>query len=73
MSIRNLLFWTHLTCGVLAGGVILVMSATGVLLTYQRQSPPGATCALRGGPTLAGSDPPAGRDAGVHGCRDGAW
>jgi uncharacterized iron-regulated membrane protein len=37
MSIRKLLFWTHLICGVVAGVVILLMSVTGVLLTYQRQ------------------------------------
>jgi uncharacterized iron-regulated membrane protein len=37
MSLRRLLFWIHLTCGVAAGGVILIMSVTGVLLTYQRQ------------------------------------
>ena len=32
-----LLFWTHLSAGVLAGLVILTMSVTGVLLTYERQ------------------------------------
>ncbi len=37
MSLRSFLFWCHLTCGVCAGAVILVMSVTGVLLTYQRQ------------------------------------
>lgn len=36
-SLRQALFWAHLVVGVLAGVVILVMSATGVLLTYQRQ------------------------------------
>ena len=35
--IRKLLFWTHLTCGVAAGLVVLMMSATGVILTYERQ------------------------------------
>lgn len=35
--IRQTLFWLHLTCGVLAGLVILMMSVTGVLLTYERQ------------------------------------
>jgi uncharacterized iron-regulated membrane protein len=34
---RTILFWLHLACGVLAGAVILIMSVTGVLLTYQRQ------------------------------------
>lgn len=35
--VRPLLFWTHLVAGVVAGAVILVMSVTGVLLTYQKQ------------------------------------
>lgn len=34
---RKTIFWLHLTAGVCAGLVILVMSVTGVLLTYQRQ------------------------------------
>jgi uncharacterized iron-regulated membrane protein len=37
MKLRTLLFWTHLTAGVTAGVVILIMSITGVLLTYERQ------------------------------------
>ncbi len=37
MRLRSILFWLHLVCGVLAGGIILIMSVTGVLLTYQRQ------------------------------------
>lgn len=37
MKLRPILFWLHLSCGVVAGAVILVMSVTGVLLTYQRQ------------------------------------
>lgn len=37
MKIRTVLFWLHLACGVVAGIVILMMSVTGVLLTYQRQ------------------------------------
>lgn len=35
--IRKTIFWTHLVCGVTAGLVILMMSVTGVLLTYERQ------------------------------------
>ena len=35
--IRKVLFWLHLGAGVSAGFVILVMSATGVLLAYERQ------------------------------------
>lgn len=34
---RKILFWSHLVCGVVAGVVILTMSLTGVLLTYERQ------------------------------------
>lgn len=34
---RKAFFWIHLSVGVLAGLVILIMSATGVLLMYQRQ------------------------------------
>ncbi len=34
---RKILFWMHLSCGVVAGLLILLMSATGVLLTYERQ------------------------------------
>ena len=55
-QIRSVLFWIHLVAGVSAGLVILIMSVTGVALTYQRQMqwwadtrhfvvnpPPGAT------------------------------
>ncbi|MEX2124751.1 MAG: PepSY-associated TM helix domain-containing protein [Woeseia sp.] len=34
---RKTIFWIHLSCGVVAGLVILMMSVTGVLLTYERQ------------------------------------
>ena len=34
---RKTLFWMHLSAGVLASLVILMMSATGVALTYERQ------------------------------------
>ena len=37
MSFRSFLFWPHLVCGVAAGIIILIMSATGVLLTYEKQ------------------------------------
>lgn len=36
-ALRPALFWLHLVTGVVAGAVVLVMSLTGVLLTYQRQ------------------------------------
>ncbi len=34
---RKILFWCHLCAGVIAGIIILVMSVTGVLLTYEKQ------------------------------------
>lgn len=34
---RKILFWCHLTTGVVAGIIVLIMSATGVLLTYEKQ------------------------------------
>ena len=35
--VRSLLFWCHLAVGVVVAAIVVVMSATGVLLTYQRQ------------------------------------
>lgn len=35
--LRKVLFWCHLCVGLAVGAVVLVMSATGVLLTYERQ------------------------------------
>ena len=37
MKVRPIVFWSHLVAGVTAGIVILMMSVTGVLLTYERQ------------------------------------
>jgi uncharacterized iron-regulated membrane protein len=37
MTLRRLFFWFHLCLGSIAGLVILIMSVTGVLLTYVRQ------------------------------------
>lgn len=34
---RKILFWMHLSAGVSAGLIILMMSVTGVILTYERQ------------------------------------
>ena len=34
---RRVLFWAHLSTGVVAGLVVLMMSVTGVILTYERQ------------------------------------
>jgi len=36
-TLRTFLFWMHLACGVIAGLVILVMSATGALLAFKPQ------------------------------------
>ena len=37
MKLRSFIFWPHLITAVSAGLVILLMSVTGVLLTYERQ------------------------------------
>jgi uncharacterized iron-regulated membrane protein len=37
MTLRKLLFWCHLACGVFAGVVIFIMSVTGALLAYEKQ------------------------------------
>lgn len=37
MTLRKTFFWLHLIAGVTAGLVILVMSATGVLLAFEKQ------------------------------------
>jgi uncharacterized iron-regulated membrane protein len=36
-SFRKAIFWCHLAAGVFAGLVVLIMSVTGVLLTYEKQ------------------------------------
>ena len=35
--VRKTIFWIHLGCGVVTGLVVLMMSVTGVILTYERQ------------------------------------
>ncbi|MCY4584536.1 MAG: PepSY-associated TM helix domain-containing protein [Bryobacterales bacterium] len=37
MSLRKAIFWVHLTVGVTAGVVILMLAMTGVILTYEAQ------------------------------------
>jgi uncharacterized iron-regulated membrane protein len=37
MTFRKILFWMHLPAGLTAGIVIMIMSVTGLLLTYERQ------------------------------------
>lgn len=34
---RKTIFWLHLACGISAGFIVLMMSVTGVVLTYERQ------------------------------------
>lgn len=36
-TVRSIFFWTHLSIGLLAGALILLMSVTGVLLGFERQ------------------------------------
>ncbi len=36
-TVRTVLFWCHLVAGLVAGLIVLVMSVTGVLLTYEKQ------------------------------------
>jgi uncharacterized iron-regulated membrane protein len=35
--LRRVIFWAHLVAGAVAGAIILIMSVTGVLLTYEKQ------------------------------------
>lgn len=37
MSLRKVIFWLHLAAGVVAGIVILIMSATGVALAFEKE------------------------------------
>lgn len=37
MTFRKFLFWVHLAAGLLAGGVILSMAASGILIAYEPQ------------------------------------
>src|SRR5829696_4541117 len=36
-TFRSILFWMHLAAGAFAGVVVLIMSVTGVALTYEKQ------------------------------------
>ena len=56
-GVRRVLFWSHLAVGVATGLVILVLSATGVALTYEHQLLEWA--ALRGAATAAAAEGPA--------------
>ncbi len=57
MTLRKLLFWMHLSIGVVAGLAILVMSVTGVLLTYEKQLLARSARALQAA-TVAGAGAP---------------
>jgi uncharacterized iron-regulated membrane protein len=37
MSFRKIIFWLHLITGIAVGIIILIMSVTGVILTYEKQ------------------------------------
>jgi uncharacterized iron-regulated membrane protein len=69
MSFRKLLFWLHLVSGCVAGVIVLIMSVTGVLLTYEKQM----LAVLERGPYRSAAPPGAGRlpvDALVKAVRD---
>ena len=55
MKLRTLLFWPHLIAGVAAGAVILIMSVTGVVLTYERQLIAWSNSDYRSVPPAAGA------------------
>ncbi len=37
MKFRKVIFWLHLFCGIITGLIVLIMSITGVALTYEKQ------------------------------------
>jgi uncharacterized iron-regulated membrane protein len=37
MKLRKIIFWLHLSAGLIAGSVVAIMSVTGVLLAFERQ------------------------------------
>jgi uncharacterized iron-regulated membrane protein len=55
MTLRTLVFWPHLIAGVIAGVLILTMSITGVILTYERQLIAWSDSHLRSTPPAAGA------------------
>ncbi len=54
---RKLFFWSHLLAALTAGVLILVMSLTGVLLTYERQLIAWSDRAFRSAPPSADAPP----------------
>src|SRR5262245_14521225 len=57
MLVRRVVFWLHLLTGITAGAVILIMAATGVLLTFEPQIVDLAEQSLRTVPPLAAGTP----------------
>jgi uncharacterized iron-regulated membrane protein len=55
MKLRRIIFWLHLSAGLLAGSVVLVMSVTGVLLAFERQLTEWADRDLRVNPPVPGA------------------
>ncbi|MEE4301364.1 MAG: PepSY-associated TM helix domain-containing protein [Pseudomonadales bacterium] len=55
LHLRRAVFWTHLVAGCAAGVVILLLGATGVVLTYERQI-------LGAAEAASWPDPPAGAE-----------
>lgn len=60
-QLRTIIFWAHLATGITIGVIVLIMSATGVLLTYQRQIQ--AWADTRDLPTLSVTADPLGPEA----------
>src|SRR6185503_5572882 len=57
MTLRTLIFWPHLIAGVVAGVVVLTMSVTGVLLTYERQLNAWSDSEFKSTPPATGAAP----------------
>ena len=55
MTLRTLIFWPHLIAGVVAGAIVLLMSVTGVLLTYERQLIAWSDSGFRSNPPAQGA------------------
>ena len=68
MRLRKIIFWLHLTAGLIAGSIILVMSVTGVLLAFERQLTEWADRDLRVVPPAPGA-PHSSVDALIAGIR----
>ena len=55
MSLRKTIFWLHLATGCVVGIIVLLMSVTGALLTYERQITAWADRGFRSTPPSAAS------------------